>query len=413
MKIKERFHEVMAKFNPSAASLKWEFGYWGETIDNWYDAGMTRQNYPDIQTSITTPSSSLYVPCWNSTKKGRLPGGIAVLGGGLYHPTQGFALDYDVKNNLQMDTGQVLVDVNMLFCPMFESKIIEEDERNLTYLDIDGVTRQFSKETAVVPVSVDYPIKDWDSWNRLKAERLGTDNIEDRFPDNWNELLELYKRDDVVVTIGGYPHGYFGTLAHLMGYEQLFMNYYDEPELIHDIQKTFTDLWMETYSEILSQVDVDLCVIWEDMSAGTGSMVSPDTIEEFMSPYYKRLTGFLKQNGVRTIFIDTDGYCFDIIPIFIEAGITGMYPIEVSCGMDLVQVRKTFPELRLMGGIPKSEIQYGKERIDQILEPVAEVIKTGGYIPFGDHLIPPSVDWENFKYYRQELNRIIDKCGRI
>jgi hypothetical protein len=81
--------------------------------------------------------------------------------------------------------------------------------------------------------------------------------------------------------------------------------------------------------------------------------------------------------------------------------------------MNLLEVRKAFPELRLMGGIPKSEIQYGRQRIDQILEPVAEVIKSGGYIPFGDHLIPPSVDWENFKYYREQLNRIIDTCGSL
>jgi uroporphyrinogen decarboxylase len=372
---------------------------------------MSKTHYPEIPKTISTPSSSLYVPCWNSIKTGRLPGGIAVLGGGLYHPSQGFALDYDVRNYLKMDPGQILVDVNMLFCPMFELNIIEENESYLKYLDVDGVTRLFSKETAVIPVSIDYPIKDWETWNILKAERLRIDTIEDRFPDNWDELLKLYRSDDVIVTIGGYPHGYFGTLAHLMGYEQMFVNYYYEPELIHDIQKTFTDLWIEIYTEIISQVDVDLCVIWEDMSAGTGSMVSPNTIREFMSPYYKRLTEFLKHNGIKTIFIDTDGYCFDIIPIFIEAGITGMYPIEVSCGMDLVKVRKAFPELRLMGGIPKSEIQLGKQRIDQILEPVAEVVKSGGYVPFGDHLIPPSVNWDNFKYYREKLNRIIDNCG--
>ena len=412
MNIKERFHEVMDNFNPSVKTLKWEFGYWGEAVDNWYDEGLPRNNYPQIQTSVTTPTSSLYVPCWASVKTGKLPAGIAVLGGGLYHPTQGFLQDIDVRETLNMDKGQVLVDVNLLFHPMFESKILEENERYFNYIDIDGVTRQFSKETAVIPVSTDYVIKDQPSWEKLKRERLKMDNIKERFPDNWDQLLEQYKKDDVIVTLGGYPHGYFGTLAHLMGYENLFINYYDKPDMIHDIQKTFTDLWIAVYEEVMSQIDVDLFIIWEDMSAGTGSMVSPDTIKEFMSPYYKRLTGFLKEHGVNTIFIDTDGDCFDIIPLFMEAGITGMYPIEVSCGMDLVKVRKTYPELRLMGGIPKSEILYGKERIDQILEPVAEVLKTGGYVPFGDHLIPPSAHWENFKYYRLALNKIIESYGK-
>lgn len=110
--------------------------------------------------------------------------------------------------------------------------------------------------------------------------------------------------------------------------------------------------------------------------------------------------------------VDTDGDCFDIIPLFIEGGITGMYPFEASCGMDIIKVRKKFPNLIMMGGIPKSEIALGQKRIDEILEPVKEVLKTGGYIPFADHFIPPEVSWENFNYYRNRLNDLIDNCAR-
>lgn len=412
MNLRERFVEVMQNFNTSVSAPKWEFGYWGETIDNWYDEGLPKKDYPKLAKKVSTPTSSLYMPCWNSVKTGRLPAGIAVLGGGLYHPTQSFVLDKDVRETLKMDKGQVLVDVNLLFHPMFEVEIIEEDENSMTYIDIDGVKRKFSKQAGVIPTALKNVITDWPSWEKLKEQRLNLKDVQGRLPQNWDELVKEYKKGDSIVTLGGYPHGYFGTLAHLMGYELLFYNYADEPELIHDIQKTFTEIWLAVYEQVLSQIDVDLFIIWEDMSAGSGSMVSPATIKEFMVPYYKRLTGFLKEHGVKTIFIDTDGDCFDIIPLFIEAGITGMYPIEVSCGMDLVKVRKTYPDLQLMGGIPKSEIQYGKERIDEILEPVGEVLKSGGYVPFGDHLIPPGVHWNEFKYYREKLNSMIDTAGK-
>jgi uroporphyrinogen decarboxylase len=110
--------------------------------------------------------------------------------------------------------------------------------------------------------------------------------------------------------------------------------------------------------------------------------------------------------------VDTDGYCWDLIPLFIEGGATGMYPFETACGMDIVKVRKTYPQLQMMGGIPKSKIGLGKEAIDSFLEPVEEVLKTGGYIPFGDHFIPPEVTWDGFQYYRNRLNQIIDKYGK-
>lgn len=131
-----------------------------------------------------------------------------------------------------------------------------------------------------------------------------------------------------------------------------------------------------------------------------------------MVPYYRRLTDFVKARGVDIVLLDTDGYCFDIIPLFIEGGITGLYPIEVSCGMDLIRVRQAFPQLQLLGGIPKGEIAKGKECIEEILKPVQEVLETGGYIPFGDHLIPPEVSFHEFSYYRTRLNEIIEKTGK-
>ena len=89
-----------------------------------------------------------------------------------------------------------------------------------------------------------------------------------------------------------------------------------------------------------------------------------------------------------------------------------MYPMEVSAGMDVVKARKEYPQLQMMGGVPKSDIALGRGRIDEFLEDVDFLLEKGGYIPFGDHLIPPDVPWEEFKYYREKLNRLIDKHGK-
>ena len=408
MNSREKFEEVIINFKNNTPPPKWEFGYWGSLVDKWYEEGLTRKEYPHVPKKISTPSASIANTAWNSIKGEKLPKGIAVDGGGLYFPGNNFALDKDVMSALDMDLGQILVNVNLLFCPMFDTEIIEENDEKLIYVDIDGVKKIFSKESENYPSPIDYPVKDLKSWENLKRDRLNIDNIKARFPEHWDNLLERYRDRHYPLVLGGFPHGYFGTLAHIMGYENLFLNYYDKPALIHDIQKTFTDLWIAIYSEILSQTNVDLFVFWEDMSAGKGPMISNPIIKEFMVPYYKRMTDFLKSKGLKAIFVDTDGYCMDLIPLLIEGGITGLYPIEASCGMDVLEVRKTFPELQIMGGIPKYEMVYGKNRIDKILEPIKEALKYGGYIPFGDHLISPGVSWENFSYYRQSLNNMLD-----
>ena len=64
-------------------------------------------------------------------------------------------------------------------------------------------------------------------------------------------------------------------------------------------------------------------------------MISPAMVKEFMLPCYKRITDFLKSYGVSTIFVDTDGNCTELIPLFMEGGVTGMFPFEVRAGMDI------------------------------------------------------------------------------
>ena len=424
MDSREKFLETMS-FNKKIPPNKWEFGFWGSTIEKWYEQGLPQKNYPHIPLNIINTTSSLYTPTitheWKKERnlfekiykqqdrKIKLPDGIAVLSGGAPWPNHGYSCDSDVRDFFNLDKGQITVNAEQLIYPNFEPELLEETDRTITYRDIDGCTRIYSKIQQVLPAGIRWLIKDWDDWHSLKEERFRLDNIKDRLPDNWDELVEEYKKRDYPLVAGGYPNGVFGCLVHLIGYENLFMFYYDKPDLIKDILDRVTDIWILLWEEILSYVNIDACHLWEDISFGKGSMISQSMFKEFISPYYRKITSFLKSKAVNIILVDTDGDCNELIPLFIEAGITGLYPMEANAGMDIVQVRKKYPSLQMLGGIPKSLITFGKEKIDKFLEPVDWLLKQGGYIPFGDHYIPPEVPWKEFRYYRERLNTIIDR----
>ena len=89
----------------------------------------------------------------------------------------------------------------------------------MVYVDLDGVKRRFLKATATMPSGEGYPISDRASWEKLKDERLNLNDIKGRFPPNWDELVKEYRNRDYPLALIGYPHGFFGTLANLMGYE--------------------------------------------------------------------------------------------------------------------------------------------------------------------------------------------------
>ncbi|MHB1347307.1 MAG: uroporphyrinogen decarboxylase family protein, partial [Candidatus Humimicrobiaceae bacterium] len=219
---------------------------------------------------------------------------------------------------------------------------------------------------------------------------------------------ELYKNRTAPLMIGGHPCGFYGSFRILCGDVGISMLYYDDPKLVHDILDFLTDFWISLYEEVLAKVTPDWSLIWEDMAYNSGSMISPATFREFLLPRYKRFTGFLKSHGINNIHIDSDGDTTELIPLWIEGGVTGLYPLEPTGKMDMIKLRKDFPKFQLLGGINKKYISESKEKTDKALEFVPELIRQGGYIPYADHCIVENTSWENMKYYRQKLWEIIE-----
>ena len=205
----------------------------------------------------------------------------------------------------------------------------------------------------------------------------------------------------------GDPVGFYGSIRFLMGEMNLLYAYYDKPDLVKNILNFLADFWINCSSEILSNFDIDAVFFWEDMSGKNGQLISPAHFREFMMPPYKRIIRELKRMRVKSFIIDTDGKIDELLPLFLECGMTGMYPFEQQAGNDLFEIRSKYPKLQILGGIDKNKLALDENAIKIELCRLNELIKLGGYIPFADHLIPPNVSWNNFKFYREELNNII------
>jgi uroporphyrinogen-III decarboxylase len=385
MNAREKFLAVM-DFDTSVKTLKWEFGYWADTMLRWYGEGLPEKHgIPD-----------------------GLKGGEEVFGEGIPWKEGAEPFATDISEYFGMDQGFERVPVNLLFDPPFEQEVLEEDRDHRIIRDEMGITKQVRKDETSIPRFVEWPVKNRDDWEKLKSERIAT-GIGSRLPANIDHLAERYRNRSFPLTIGGYPHGFFGTIRFLMGDENLFTSYYDRPGLVHDINSTLCDLWIEVYSNVLDLgIELDCIDVWEDMSYRGGPLISPAHFEEFMKPYYKKLTGFVKSRGIKNVWVDTDGDCRKLLPLFLDSGVTGLSPMEVQSGMNVVDVRKKFPTLQIFGGIDKRVPVSGKKAIDrELAEKLPHMLEKGGYIPYLDHLVPPDVPWEGFEYYRNELNRYI------
>ena len=263
-----------------------------------------------------------------------------------------------------------------------------------------------SKDLSALAHFIRGPVENRDDWERLKAQRLQP-TLEGRLPANWNSLKEEYRVRDYPLVIGG-GQGFFGTARRLLGEILVLLVFHDDPQLIRDIMDYLADFFCAIYDQVLNQIDVDAALIWEDMCYKNGPLISPALFEEYMLAPYKKLTGMFRDHGIKAILCDTDGNCWQLISLFMEAGVTGLYPFEVAAGMDVVEVREAFPKLQILGGIDKIAIAKGPEAIDAELEAkIPSMIKLGGFIPHGDHALGPDISWANFKYYRNKLNAML------
>jgi hypothetical protein len=378
MNSRERFLATMA-FEPIDRPLYWESGYWAETLRQWYQQGLPKeQGIPDD-----------------------LPGGDTVRGE-LLGPVPGEVLDVDVHRYMDFDAGLVRIPVNNFLWPEFEPVVLEDHGDWILGRDKWGIISRELKDHTSLPLFVSGPVNSREDLERLAAERLRPD-LEGRLPDDWSSFLDKARNRDFPLAIGG-KHGFFGTPRFLLGNMALLLAFHDKPDLIKAMNAHLADFWIALYEQVLAEVQPDLALIWEDMCYKSGPLISPAMFEEFMLPYYRKLTGFFLDHGIKVILVDTDGDCRALIPLFLKGGVTGIYPLEVTGGMDVVAIGVEYPTLQLIGGLDKQAIARGPEAVDQELQTkVPPLLRRGGYIPCADHLIHPEVSWNNFVYYRRKI----------
>ena len=382
MNSRERFLATMC-FEPVDRVPLWEFGYWVSAVRRWYEEGLPyHAGFPDhYRDGDIARGEALW---WDEEKPPEV----------------------DIHGFFQHDVGMRHVFFNNYLAPEFEAETLEEYEDTILARDKWGTVTAERKDRTTLPNIIRGAIETRDDWERLKTERLRP-SLEGRLPPNWEQLKAEYQVRDYPLVIGG-SQGFFGTARRLLGVIPLLTGFLDRPDLIHDIMDHLGEFYSAIYDALLSQIDADIALFWEDMCFKTGPLISPAHFREFMLRPYQKVTEVFRDHGIKVILADTDGNCWSLLPLFLEAGCTGIYPFEVAAGMDVVRVREAFPRLQILGGIDKRALAKGPAAIDIELEAkVPSLIRRGGFIPHVDHAIPHDVSWSNLVHYRQRMREMI------
>jgi len=361
MNHRERFVRQM-HYQPVDRPPIWDFGFWDETLDAWRDQGMPADVSPDDFFGMD--------PQWKS------------------------------------------LSVNISLLPAFEFTVLEDRGDTQVVQQTDGVIALQRKWMRTIPHYIDWTLKDRASWQEHFKPRLDP-QTPGRIPDDFAERCRANADAVRDYPIGIAAGSLFGWIRNWMGLENVSLLLYDDPGLFAEMVETLADLTCSVLSRALqiardAGLTYDYATMWEDMCYKQGPLIAPELVSKYMKPHYRRITDLLSRYGIGLVVLDCDGRIDKLIPIWLDAGVNVMFPLEVGTWQaDPVEYRRRFGrDLLMMGGFDKRILASSKQAIEQEVHRLAPLVEEGGYIGFCDHRVPADVPLDNYLYYVTLAKRV-------
>jgi hypothetical protein len=369
--------------------LPWVESFYVETLLNWSSQGLSLKDLAVVELRIANDGAEFHN--WPHFIK--------------FNPYTHFGC-------ANLNGFEINVDLGPL--PRFNHRVLNEDEKYAEYMTETGARarriKQISSEWYNMPMFTEFPVKERKSWEQYK-DRLDP-NDQRRYPKDWDKdayarSFERYQDGNTVLHVSGF----YGFGAELMGIPSFVKAFYRDPDLIHEMIEHWETYTIETIRDAVETLKgkIDLVTWWEDMAEKHGPNISPALYREILLPHYKRVTGFLNKNHIDRILMDSDGNINPILDLVVDAGITGLWPLEVGSSMDIREIRRRYgTKLFLVGNLDKREIVKGGEAMRKEIDSKVPLLKEeGGYIPGMDHLVPADCSLDRFKEYAEYLKKYL------
>jgi uroporphyrinogen decarboxylase len=198
----------------------------------------------------------------------------------------------------------------------------------------------------------------------------------------------------------------FEMMHPLCGHEGMLAGMVEDPEWVHDMVETYTELTLNLFEILLGEEGrPDGFMFYEDLGYKGRPFMSPAMYREFMLPSHRRLFDYAHARGGKVI-VHSCGYVEPLVPGLMEAGMDCLQAMEVKAGMDMPALFRKFGDrLAFYGNIDvRALVSNDRKLIDAELErKIAPVVGGGGaYILHTDHSEPPEVSYATEKYFVEQ-----------
>ncbi|MCD8198301.1 MAG: uroporphyrinogen decarboxylase [Lachnospiraceae bacterium] len=224
------------------------------------------------------------------------------------------------------------------------------------------------------------------------------------------KMVEEIDRNELFVTPMIYP-GLFEQTHYLMEIQECLINFYEEPEAMHEIIDCLTEWEMAYVEELCKHYHPDAFFHHDDWGSQVSTFLSPEMFEEFYYPAYKQIYGYLKSHGVQVIVHHSDSYAATLVPMMIDMGIDIWQGVMNTNDIPAL-IEKYGGQITFMGGIDSASVDFPGWTAEDVARETAKTCKNCGtkyFIPCTSQGGPMST----FPGVYQAVAEEIDKQSKI
>ena len=164
--------------------------------------------------------------------------------------------------------------------------------------------------------------------------------------------------------------GVFDMTHFLCEIQNALINFYEEPEAMHELIDYLTEYELILAEKLCHYVKPDGIFHHDDWGTQISTFLSPEMFEEFFLPSYKQIYGYYKSHGAELIVHHSDSYAATLVPYMIDMGISIWQGVMNTNNVPEL-IKKYGGKITFMGGIDSASV----DRPDWNQEMVAKEVR--------------------------------------
>ena len=207
---------------------------------------------------------------------------------------------------------------------------------------------------------------------------------------DFGPLREIASAHRSRVRVGGFWTGILGDAYRMHGFQNFLTDLGAEPRFAHTLIDRLTEMYLELNDALFAALkgELDVWFFGNDFGSQEGLLMSRPMWQNFYFENIRKLTALAHSYGLK-VMMHSCGAVRPLIPLFVEAGVDILDPIQVSAkGMDLASLAAEFGDRIVFHGGIDTQHLLPEGSPEEVSNAVRSALKL--FAGRGNYILAPS-----------------------